>query len=94
MRYYERELAYIRKALSGFAQRFPEQAEQLQLNKNSVEDPSITRLLDGMALLTARTELRLDEQLPDILAAADLTLEPEILARIDAVSTDIRYPMG
>lgn len=67
MRYYERELAYIRKALSGFAQRFPEQAEQLQLNKNSVEDPSITRLLDGMALLTARTELRLDEQLPDIL---------------------------
>lgn len=67
MRYYERELVYIRKALSGFAQRFPEQAEQLQLNKNSVEDPSITRLLDGMALLTARTELKLDEQLPDIL---------------------------
>jgi aryl-alcohol dehydrogenase-like predicted oxidoreductase len=34
------------------------------------------------------------EQMPDILAAADLTLPPEVLARIDEVSRDIRYPMG
>lgn len=33
-------------------------------------------------------------QMPDILAAADLTLEPAILARIDQVSREIRYPMG
>jgi len=33
-------------------------------------------------------------QMPDILAAADITLEPEILARIDQVSREIRYPMG
>ena len=34
------------------------------------------------------------EQMPDILAAADITLEPPILALIDEVSRDIRYPMG
>ena len=34
------------------------------------------------------------EQLPDILAAADVTLDGEILAKIDAVSRDIPYPMG
>jgi aryl-alcohol dehydrogenase-like predicted oxidoreductase len=34
------------------------------------------------------------EQMPDILAAADLTLEPGILASIDKVSREIRYPMG
>ena len=34
------------------------------------------------------------EQMPDILAAADLTLEPDILASIDKVSREIRYPMG
>ena len=34
------------------------------------------------------------EQMPDILAAADLTLEPGILAGIDKVSREIRYPMG
>jgi len=33
-------------------------------------------------------------QMPDILAAADLTLEPGILASIDAISREIRYPMG
>ncbi|GGB82417.1 hypothetical protein GCM10011352_05300 [Marinobacterium zhoushanense] len=66
MRYYERELAYVRKAMAGFADRYPEQAAQLQINQNSIEDPNITRLIDGMALLTAKTEQRLDAQLPEI----------------------------
>lgn len=35
-----------------------------------------------------------EEQLPDILAAAGLVLAPEVLAKIDAVSREIRYPMG
>lgn len=34
------------------------------------------------------------EQLDDILAAADLCLDEETLARIDQVSQDIMYPMG
>jgi len=32
--------------------------------------------------------------MPDILAAAEVTLEPDILARINAVSREIPYPMG
>lgn len=34
------------------------------------------------------------EQLDDILAAAEVTLDADTLARIDAVSREIRYPMG
>ena len=34
------------------------------------------------------------EQMPDILAAAEVTLEPDIMAMIDTVSREIRYPMG
>lgn len=34
------------------------------------------------------------EQMPDILAAADVTLDAETLTKIDAVSRDIPYPMG
>jgi aryl-alcohol dehydrogenase-like predicted oxidoreductase len=34
------------------------------------------------------------DQVDDILAAADLTLSPETLKAIDAVSKDILYPMG
>ncbi len=34
------------------------------------------------------------DQLPPILAAADLTLAPEIMEKIDQVSQEILYPMG
>ena len=34
------------------------------------------------------------EQMPELLAAADVTLSAETLASIDAVTNDIRYPMG
>ncbi|BAM88932.1 putative oxidoreductase, NADP(H)-dependent aldo-keto reductase [Bradyrhizobium oligotrophicum S58] len=34
------------------------------------------------------------DQLDDILAAADLTLDPDVLAKIDTVSKEILYPMG
>lgn len=66
MRYYERELAYVRKSLGEFAELHPEQAAHLQINRNSVEDPNISRLIEGMALLTAKTEQRLDQQLPEL----------------------------
>jgi len=35
-----------------------------------------------------------EDQLADIFAAADLNLSPEVMAKIDAVSKDIMYPMG
>jgi aryl-alcohol dehydrogenase-like predicted oxidoreductase len=35
-----------------------------------------------------------EEQLPDIFAAADVTLSAEVLAKIDAISKEIMYPMG
>ena len=34
------------------------------------------------------------EQVPELLAAADVTLTPETLKRINAVSREINYPMG
>ena len=35
-----------------------------------------------------------EDQLPDIFAAADKTLDAELLKKIDGVSKEIRYPMG
>jgi aryl-alcohol dehydrogenase-like predicted oxidoreductase len=34
------------------------------------------------------------EQVPDLLAAAEVTLSPETLAQIDTVSRELLYPMG
>jgi aryl-alcohol dehydrogenase-like predicted oxidoreductase len=35
-----------------------------------------------------------EDQLDDIFAAADLTLSPEVMKQIDAVTREILYPMG
>ncbi len=35
-----------------------------------------------------------EDQLPDIFAAADLKLAPEVMKAVDAVTKDILYPMG
>jgi aryl-alcohol dehydrogenase-like predicted oxidoreductase len=35
-----------------------------------------------------------EDQLDEILAAADLVLPPEVMKAIDKVSQEIRYPMG
>ncbi len=35
-----------------------------------------------------------EDQLPDIFAAADLTLDKEVMKKIDAVTKEILYPMG
>ena len=34
------------------------------------------------------------EQVPELLAAADVTLDDETLGRINAVTQEIKYPMG
>jgi aryl-alcohol dehydrogenase-like predicted oxidoreductase len=34
------------------------------------------------------------EQMPELLAAADVTLDAETLQRIDAVAQEVPYPMG
>lgn len=34
------------------------------------------------------------DHLPDILAAADVTLSPDVMKKIDQISREIRYPMG
>lgn len=65
--YYERELAYIRQALEGFGQHYPDHAGAMRLNQSGQEDPNISRLIDAVALLTAKTEKRIDEQFPEVL---------------------------
>jgi aryl-alcohol dehydrogenase-like predicted oxidoreductase len=35
-----------------------------------------------------------EDQLPDILKAADVQLPPEVMKKVDAISKEIRYPMG
>ncbi|USD66346.1 type VI secretion system baseplate subunit TssF [Vibrio sp. SCSIO 43136] len=80
--YFERELAYVRRALDGFGTQHPEHANELRINQTGQEDPNISRLIDAIALLTAKCEQRLDDQFPEILQNLFNILYPSYLETI------------
>ncbi|NLS11778.1 type VI secretion system baseplate subunit TssF [Vibrio sp. SM6] len=64
--YFERELTSIRTALGDYGHKYPESASAMRLNQDEQEDPNIRRFIEAAALLSAKTEQRLDEQYPDL----------------------------
>ena len=62
--HYERELAFLREDVKGFAARYPKVAGRLQLASGIAEDPHVERLIQSFALLAARVHKRLDDDFP------------------------------
>lgn len=75
-RYFERELSLIRRAGSQFKAKHADAANNMHLNEKRYEDPNITRLLESVALLSAKNEMKLDQQLPHISNALCSVLYP------------------
>ncbi|SON52138.1 type VI secretion system baseplate subunit TssF [Vibrio tapetis] len=67
LRFYEQELTFVRRALGQFGQDHPAHAKSLNIHQGQIEDPSMARLLDGVALLNANVEKQLSEQLPEVI---------------------------
>lgn len=59
-RYFERELSLIRRSASEFKTKHAGVANTMHLNDKRYEDPNITRLLESVALLCAKNEMKLD----------------------------------
>ena len=78
--YYESELAAIRELAADFARAHPRVAEGLRLSPDSVADPHVERLLEGVAFLAARVQHRLDDELPELTDALLDLLSPSLLA--------------
>lgn len=62
--YYNTELAYLREAGAEFAAEYPKIAARLDLRGFEVADPYVERLLEGMAFLSARVQLKMDAEFP------------------------------
>ena len=75
-RYFERELSLIRRAGGQFKAKHADAANSMHLNEKRYEDPNITRLLESVALLSAKNEMKLDQQLPHISNALCSVLYP------------------
>ena len=75
-RYFERELSLIRRAGGNFKAKHADAANSMHLNEKHYEDPNITRLLESVALLSAKNEMKLDQQLPHLSNAVCSVLYP------------------
>src|SRR5437763_3513458 len=80
LRYYNRELQYVREMGAEFAREFPKIAGRLGLETFECVDPYVERLLEGFAFLTARVQLKLDSEFPRFTENLLETVYPTYLA--------------
>ncbi len=64
--YYEKELAFIRQMGSEFAKEHPKIAGRLGINTDTIEDPHVSRLIEGFSYLNARIQHKLDDDFPEL----------------------------
>ncbi|MEO8752429.1 MAG: type VI secretion system baseplate subunit TssF [Casimicrobiaceae bacterium] len=62
--YFNRELGYFRQLGAEFADQFPKIAGRLGMKGVEVADPYVERLLEGVAFLGARVQLKMDAEFP------------------------------
>ncbi|MBL8837452.1 MAG: type VI secretion system baseplate subunit TssF [Alphaproteobacteria bacterium] len=83
--HYNRELEFLRRESAEFAQRFPKVAGRLRLGGDVIEDPHVARLVESIALLNARIQLKLDDDFPELTESLLNVLYPHYLAPIPAM---------
>lgn len=64
--FYEKELAFLRQSGAEFARAHPKIASRLRISDDIVEDPHVSRLLEGVAYLNARIQKKLSDDFPEL----------------------------
>jgi type VI secretion system protein ImpG len=84
--YYNQELVYLTRLGAEFAEQHPAAAGRLRMSADTVEDPHVSRLLQGVAFLNARIRRKLDDEFPELTNALLEQLYPHYLAPIPSMS--------
>jgi type VI secretion system protein ImpG len=79
LEYYEAELEYLRVQSLEFAERHEAAATNLGLTGGE-RDPYVERLLEGVAFLSSRVQLKLDDQFPEFTQHLLQAVQPHYLA--------------
>jgi len=85
LRYYNQELQHLRETGAEFAREFPKIAGRLAMDGLEVSDPYVERLLEGMAFLAARVQLKLDAEFPRFTRRLLEIVYPNFLAPIPSM---------
>ncbi|HEY0601546.1 MAG TPA: type VI secretion system baseplate subunit TssF [Herpetosiphonaceae bacterium] len=86
LKYYMRELAYLRAMGAEFAEQHPAVAGRLDLGEHQSSDPHVERLLESFAFLTGRLQYQIDSEFPEIPSALLDVLYPQLQAPIPSMS--------
>ncbi len=84
--FYERELSFLRRMGTEFAQRYPKVASRLLLEPTKCDDPHVERMLEGFAFLAARIHLKLEDDFPEISEALLDVLYPHYVRPIPSMA--------
>jgi len=84
--FYEKELAFLRQSGAEFAKAHPKIAGRLRISDDVVEDPHVSRLLEGVAYMNARIQKKLDDDFPGYSDALLSNLYPHYLRPIPSMS--------
>ena len=77
---YDAELGHLRRMAAEFADAHPKVAGRLRLGADAVDDPHVSRLLEGFAFIAARIRQKLDDEFPEVTNALLGGLYPHLLA--------------
>lgn len=77
---YNDELIHLRETARLFGEEYPAVAGRLGLAAGSDVDPHVERLLEGVAFLGARVQLKLQDQFPDLTQHLLNVIQPHYLA--------------
>src|ERR1700748_481023 len=80
LQYYNFELQHLRETGAEFAREFPKIADRLGMRGLQVADPYVERLLEGVAFLAARVQLKMDAEFPRFTQALLEIVYPHYLA--------------
>jgi type VI secretion system protein ImpG len=85
---YENELAAIRHLAKDFAREHPAVASHLILSDETglSQDPHVERLIEAFAFLTARLQVKIKDEFPELVEALLGTLYPHYLAPIPSMA--------
>ena len=86
LRYFEEELGLFGHYAREFRSRFPKPAGDLHVSGESYDDPSVARLIQSVALLSARIHKRLDDDYPKFTESLLESLYPHYLRPLPSYS--------
>ncbi|GAB3458471.1 type VI secretion system baseplate subunit TssF [Massilia terrae] len=86
LRYFEEELGLFGAYAREFRDRFPKPAGELHIAGEVYEDPSVARLIQSVALMSARIRKRLDDDYPKFTESLLESLYPHFLRPLPSYS--------